>query len=204
MSLLRLTATSAVMAALATGLTALVPAPAELLEALATLWPLKTAEQAAPPVTAADLGLPQAAWVPLFTADLNGTVQRATPLLQRPLALGADIVMHSTTKYFGGHSDVLGGALVFARDDAFARHVAHRLHVTGAVLAPLALVYSPTPRRTTYRPRVAPLPMTAMAGCPIDGYVQGPRRPRLVPFPARPGPNPIPYRARAARRVITP
>ena len=62
----------------------------------------------------------------------------ATPLLQRPLALGADIVMHSTTKYFGGHSDVLGGALVFARDDAFARHVAHRLHVTGAVLAPFS------------------------------------------------------------------
>ena len=62
----------------------------------------------------------------------------ATPLLQRPLALGANIVMHSTTKYFGGHSDVLGGALVFARDDDFARHVAHRLHVTGAVLAPFS------------------------------------------------------------------
>lgn len=38
----------------------------------------------------------------------------ATPALQRPLALGADIVLHSTTKYLGGHSDVLGGALVFA------------------------------------------------------------------------------------------
>jgi len=62
----------------------------------------------------------------------------ATPLLQRPLALGADIVMHSTTKYFGGHSDVLGGALVFARADAFAQKVAHRLHVTGAVLAPFS------------------------------------------------------------------
>lgn len=62
----------------------------------------------------------------------------ATPLLQRPLALGADIVMHSTTKYFGGHSDVLGGALVFARDDDFTRKVAHRLHVTGAVLAPFS------------------------------------------------------------------
>jgi cystathionine gamma-synthase len=60
----------------------------------------------------------------------------ATPLLQRPLALGADIVMHSTTKYFGGHSDVLGGALVFAKKDALAKKVAHRLHVTGAVLAP--------------------------------------------------------------------
>lgn len=62
----------------------------------------------------------------------------ATPLLQRPLALGADIVMHSTTKYFGGHSDVLGGALVFARKDALAAKVAHRLHVTGAVLAPFS------------------------------------------------------------------
>ena len=62
----------------------------------------------------------------------------ATPLLQRPLALDADIVMHSTTKYFGGHSDVLGGALVFAKNDALAARVAHRLHVTGAVLAPFS------------------------------------------------------------------
>ena len=36
----------------------------------------------------------------------------ATPLLQRPLELGADLVMHSTTKYFGGHSDVTGGAVI--------------------------------------------------------------------------------------------
>ncbi|MDH5822930.1 PLP-dependent aspartate aminotransferase family protein [Luteimonas sp. RD2P54] len=62
----------------------------------------------------------------------------ATPVLQRPLALGADIVMHSTTKYFGGHSDVLGGALAFARTDALFARVAHRLHVTGATLAPFS------------------------------------------------------------------
>ena len=60
----------------------------------------------------------------------------ASPVLQQPLALGADIVMHSTTKYFGGHSDVLGGALAFKRGDAFYQRVAHRLHITGAVLAP--------------------------------------------------------------------
>ncbi len=60
----------------------------------------------------------------------------ASPILQRPLELGADIVMHSTTKYFGGHSDVLGGALAFKRDDAFYRRVAHRLHITGSTLAP--------------------------------------------------------------------
>lgn len=41
----------------------------------------------------------------------------ATPVLQRPLALGADIVMHSTTKYLGGHSDILGGALIAERED---------------------------------------------------------------------------------------
>lgn len=62
----------------------------------------------------------------------------ATPLLTRPLDLGADVAMHSTTKYFGGHSDVLGGALVFARADDLHRRVAHRLHVTGATLSPFS------------------------------------------------------------------
>jgi cystathionine gamma-synthase len=46
--------------------------------------------------------------------------------------------MHSTTKYFGGHSDVLGGALVFAYRDGFFEHVAHRRHLTGAILAPFS------------------------------------------------------------------
>jgi cystathionine gamma-synthase len=62
----------------------------------------------------------------------------ATPVLQRPLALGADVVMHSTTKYFGGHSDVLGGALVFARADEWFERVAHRRHITGATLSPFS------------------------------------------------------------------
>lgn len=62
----------------------------------------------------------------------------ATPVLQRPLALGADLVMHSTTKYFGGHSDVMGGALVFARRDAFHDAVFHRRHLTGGILAPFS------------------------------------------------------------------
>lgn len=60
----------------------------------------------------------------------------ATPVLQNPLALGADVVMHSTTKYLGGHSDVMGGALVFARRDALIERVRHRRHLTGATLAP--------------------------------------------------------------------
>ncbi|MEZ0472221.1 trans-sulfuration enzyme family protein [Luteimonas salinilitoris] len=64
----------------------------------------------------------------------------ASPVLQQPLALGADVVMHSTTKYFGGHSDVLGGALAFARagTDTLFERVAHRLHITGATLAPFS------------------------------------------------------------------
>ncbi|MBS0557830.1 MAG: aminotransferase class I/II-fold pyridoxal phosphate-dependent enzyme [Proteobacteria bacterium] len=62
----------------------------------------------------------------------------ASPVLQQPLALGADVVMHSTTKYFGGHSDVLGGALVFARRDAHFDAVAHRRYITGAILSPFS------------------------------------------------------------------
>lgn len=62
----------------------------------------------------------------------------ATPVLQRPLELGADVVMHSTTKYFGGHSDVLGGTLVFARNDDFAERIAARRLLTGAILAPFS------------------------------------------------------------------
>jgi len=60
----------------------------------------------------------------------------ATPVLQQPLALGADVVMHSTTKYFGGHSDVLGGALVFARRDRLFDAAMHRRHITGSVPSP--------------------------------------------------------------------
>jgi cystathionine gamma-synthase len=62
----------------------------------------------------------------------------ATPALQNPLALGADVVMHSTTKYLGGHSDVMGGALVFARRDELFDQVAHRRHITGGIAAPFS------------------------------------------------------------------
>jgi len=63
----------------------------------------------------------------------------ATPALQNPIAHGADVVMHSTTKYLGGHSDVLGGALVFARADEWHASVSHRRHVTGAVANPFGM-----------------------------------------------------------------
>lgn len=60
----------------------------------------------------------------------------ATPFLQQPLALGADIVVHSTTKYLNGHSDVVGGALVLNDDAAFER-LKFLQNAVGAVPAPL-------------------------------------------------------------------
>ncbi|HSE92620.1 MAG TPA: aminotransferase class V-fold PLP-dependent enzyme [Methylomirabilota bacterium] len=60
----------------------------------------------------------------------------ATPVLQRPLALGADLVKHSTTKFFGGHADVLGGAVVAARADGFFEKVRALQAATGGVPAP--------------------------------------------------------------------
>lgn len=60
----------------------------------------------------------------------------ATPVLQRPLALGADVVLHATTKGMGGHSDVQGGALVFARRGQLVEKVRHVRTVLGAVASP--------------------------------------------------------------------
>ena len=59
----------------------------------------------------------------------------ASPYLQQPLALGADLVVHSTTKYIGGHSDVVGGAIVAADADLAAR-LAFLQNATGAVPGP--------------------------------------------------------------------
>ena len=60
----------------------------------------------------------------------------ATPFLQRPLDLGADLVLHSTTKYLGGHSDVIGGVVCTDCDD-WARHLRHQITCTGAVPGPM-------------------------------------------------------------------
>lgn len=60
----------------------------------------------------------------------------ATPYLQRPLELGADIVMHSATKYLGGHSDLVAGALV-VRDPELADQIRFIQNASGAVLGPM-------------------------------------------------------------------
>ena len=79
-------------------------------------------------------------------ADILGSVQNppylvvdntfATPYLQRPLTLGADIVVHSTTKYLGGHSDVVGGAVVCNSEEVQQR-LAFLQNAAGAVPGPL-------------------------------------------------------------------
>src|SRR5688572_22602855 len=60
----------------------------------------------------------------------------ATPYLQRPLELGADIVVHSMTKYLGGHSDVVGGAVIL-KDQELAEKLAFLQNAVGAVLGPM-------------------------------------------------------------------
>jgi cystathionine gamma-synthase len=60
----------------------------------------------------------------------------ATPILTRPLKLGADVAMHSATKYLNGHSDVVAGALAFAKEDAFSARVRQIRVAHGLILGP--------------------------------------------------------------------
>lgn len=76
----------------------------------------------------------------------------ATPVLQRPLELGADVVVHSTTKYVGGHSDVIGGAFVLRDGLELPAHVepffGDRDAAAEAVKLQMALGHVPSPRDT--------------------------------------------------------
>src|SRR5512136_2250733 len=60
----------------------------------------------------------------------------ATPINQNPLALGADLVIHSATKFLGGHADALGG--VVCGDPGWVQHIYHYREITGAALDPMA------------------------------------------------------------------
>ena len=68
------------------------------------------------------------------TAAVDSTV--ATPMLTRPLALGAHLVMHSATKYLNGHADVIGGVLAAAEDDALWQRIGYVRAGGGSVLGP--------------------------------------------------------------------
>jgi cystathionine beta-lyase/cystathionine gamma-synthase len=69
-------------------------------------------------------------------ADAWSTTRSPRPYLQRPLELGADVVLHSMTKYLGGHSDLIGGALV-TRDDELSERLAFLVNAAGAVPGPM-------------------------------------------------------------------
>lgn len=61
----------------------------------------------------------------------------ASPILQSPIALGADMVMHATTKYIGGHSDILGGALILKKNDDWAQRIQRVQILMGATPNPM-------------------------------------------------------------------
>jgi cystathionine gamma-synthase len=65
----------------------------------------------------------------------------ATPLCQQPLTLGADLVMHSSTKYFGGHSDLMGGALITAENNDWWQKIRDVQTMGGAVPSPMDCYY---------------------------------------------------------------
>lgn len=60
----------------------------------------------------------------------------STPMLSRPFELGADLVVHATTKYLGGHSDVLGGAVIARQNTGTFERIRHLQHALGAVPSP--------------------------------------------------------------------
>jgi cystathionine beta-lyase/cystathionine gamma-synthase len=105
----------------------------------------------------------------------------ATPALQRPLELGADIVMHSATKYIGGHSDLLGGALV-VRDRAVWDKLYFLQNATGGVMGPLEAFLCSRGLKTLEL-RVREQSRTAAR---IADWLAGDRRIARVRYPGRP------------------
>jgi cystathionine beta-lyase/cystathionine gamma-synthase len=118
----------------------------------------------------------------------------ATPVLTRPLELGADIVMHSATKYLGGHSDALGGALV-VRDEELLRRLYFVQNATGAVMAPIESFLCSRGLKTLEL-RVREQCRTAMQ---IAQWLAGDRRVRRVLYPGLAG---HPGYELAARQMI--
>ena len=86
----------------------------------------------------------------------------ATPVLTRPLELGADIVMHSATKYLNGHSDVIAGALITAHDDDFWERIRSHRALTGPLPGSFEAFLLTRGMRTLYL-RVRACSVTAMA-----------------------------------------
>ena len=107
----------------------------------------------------------------------------ATPVLTRPLELGADIVMHSATKYLNGHSDVIAGVLVTARDDAMWKKLKFVRAMGGATLGPFEAWLLQRGLRTLFV-RVAAANRNAQAIA--EHIVADPRLERVL-YPGLPG-----------------
>ncbi|HEY3908875.1 MAG TPA: PLP-dependent transferase [Stellaceae bacterium] len=118
----------------------------------------------------------------------------ATPVLTRPLALGADIVMHSATKYLNGHSDVIAGSLTTARQDAFWDRLRAARSGGGAVLGGFEAYLLLRGMRTLY-PRVERACRSAQH---LAETLAADRRVREVLYPGLPG---HPGHAIAARQM---
>jgi cystathionine gamma-synthase len=109
----------------------------------------------------------------------------ATPVLTQPIALGADIVMHSATKYLNGHSDIIAGALLFAREDAMSERAKVLRSGLGAVLSPFDASLLLRGLRTLHL-RVAHQSSAALT---IARHFAGHRRVAEVLYPGLPGPG---------------
>jgi len=105
----------------------------------------------------------------------------ATPVLTRPLELGADVVMHSATKYLGGHSDVLGGALT-VKDPELNERLHFIQNATGAVMAPFEAFLCSRGMKTLEL-RVREQSRTAAS---LAGWLAGDRRVTRVLYPGLP------------------
>ncbi|MBI4259969.1 MAG: cystathionine gamma-synthase [Actinobacteria bacterium] len=106
----------------------------------------------------------------------------ATPYLQRPLELGADVVVHSVTKYLGGHSDLVGGALVLSDDD-LAERLRFLVNAVGAVPGPMDCYLALRGCKT--------LALRMEAHCrgarAVAGFLSGHGKVRRVHYPGLPG-----------------
>jgi len=109
----------------------------------------------------------------------------ATPVLTQPITLGADLVMHSATKYLNGHSDIIAGALLFAREDDVLERARGLRSGLGAVLSPFEASLLLRGMRTLHV-RVAHQSAAAMT---IARHFAADRRVAEVLYPGLPGPG---------------
>jgi cystathionine gamma-synthase len=119
----------------------------------------------------------------------------ATPYLQRPLDLGADLVMHSTTKYLGGHSDVIGGALV-VMDAGVHERLSFLQNAVGAVPGPMDCFLVLRGIKTL------PVRMDRHArnAAAVAEYLAGQARVKQVLYPTHPSHPQAPVAARQMRK----